>query len=36
MNLIANMLYAVADFTVSTNSFLYIYKGKVPAQLLKK
>jgi len=36
MNLIANLLTAFANVTVSTNSYVIIYKGDVPAELLKK
>ncbi|MNF03730.1 hypothetical protein D3C80_2031010 [compost metagenome] len=36
MNFVANLLTAFADTTVSTNCFLYFFKGNVPAELLKK
>lgn len=36
MNLVANMLTAVANLTVSVNCFFVFYKGNIPAELLKK
>ncbi|WP_379161836.1 AgrD family cyclic lactone autoinducer peptide [Paenibacillus sp. sgz5001063] len=36
MNLVANVLTKVASAAVSTNSFLFFFKGNIPAELLKK